>query len=96
MFPLLSLKSSVKHNRMHDAPHRDTSAAVMALLTESQLPLFLKIGEKLESKDCANTSAAVMTLLTESQSPIFVKSGERSWKGRTGPVGKRLAKWAVF
>jgi len=32
MFSLLSLKSSVKHNRKHEAPHRDTSAAVMALL----------------------------------------------------------------
>ncbi|KAL9318348.1 hypothetical protein ACSQ67_014865 [Phaseolus vulgaris] len=54
MFPLFSLKSSVKHNRKHEAPDKDTSAAVMALLTESQLPLFLKIGEKMESKDCAS------------------------------------------
>ncbi|CAJ1950212.1 unnamed protein product [Sphenostylis stenocarpa] len=47
MFPFLSLKLSVKHNRKHEAPpHRGTSAVVIVLLAESQLPIFLKIRER--------------------------------------------------
>ena len=38
---------------------------------------------------------SVKDLVTASQAPLLVKTGVRSWKARSVPVGRRLARLAV-
>lgn len=39
---------------------------------------------------------SVMGRVAESHDPLLVKIGMRSWKARSVPVGRRLAKFAVL
>ncbi|KAH0470453.1 hypothetical protein IEQ34_000176 [Dendrobium chrysotoxum] len=57
---------------------------------------------RLSVKQAAKAEAArrrsremVMSRVVESQEPLWVKTGVRSWKARSVPVGRRLARWAV-
>lgn len=50
----------------------------------------------MQDKPRPTRSKPVMARVAMSHWPLLVKIGVRSWKARSVPVGRRLAKWAVL